>query len=121
MNGCIFCEVAQGKQPAKVVWEDQDHLAFLDIRPQRAGHTLVIPKAHVATFMDMGDEAFGRLMQQSKKLAEGLRKASGAPLVFLQLIGKDIPHVHVHLIPESFNGYNKDDFGAIGQKIKEVL
>lgn len=117
----VFCQIVAGESKAHVVWEDEYYMAFLDKYPKEAGHTLVIPKQHVDYFWNMEDEAFGELMKVTKKVAKGLRNASGSEFIFMRLIGIDIPHVHVHLHPQSFAGVSKRDFGAIAEMISNSI
>ena len=101
MEDCIFCKIVEKEIPCFKVWEDSDHLAFLTIEPQKEGHTLVIPKKHDRYIFDMADEDLTKLTLASKKVARILEKAfqpkSGR--VGVLLMGDQVNHVHIHLIP----------------------
>lgn len=101
MDDCIFCKIASGKIPYYKVWEDDKHLAFLDIRPIKEGHTMVIPKKHHAYAFDMPDDELTGLTLASKKAAKLLREAfkpkSGK--IGAIVYGLDVDHVHIHLVP----------------------
>lgn len=99
MEDCIFCKIVTGDIPSTRVYEDADVLAFLDIHPVRDGHTLVIPKAHVPEFQEIADDAYTAVMQTAKQVAAALRKTTDAARVGLAVVGFDVPHAHVHVIP----------------------
>jgi len=101
---CVFCQIAAKKIPAKIVYEDDFSIAFLDINPANAGHTLLIPKQHFETVADIPSEQFKEVMDALKRIAVGIPKATQSEgLNILQNNGKAageiIPHVHFHLIP----------------------
>jgi histidine triad (HIT) family protein len=95
----IFAKIVRGEIPCHKVWEDDRHLAFLDIRPVHAGHTLVIPKADGDYLFDMEPEAYGALMQAVRTVARLLKQRTGCQRVVEVVLGYEVPHVHVHLIP----------------------
>jgi histidine triad (HIT) family protein len=97
---CIFCKIARKEIPADIVYEDDATLAFLDIHPKGPGHMLVIPKQHYRWFEEMPDELYMRVFATAKKLALKM-KEEGANHVQLGIVGKDVPHVHIHLIPRA--------------------
>lgn len=99
METCIFCKIINGDIPASKIYEDDSVLAFLDIHPVREGHTLVIPKVHVPEFQDMEDGGYARVMAAAKKVARALRQSTEAKRVGLSIVGFDVPHAHVHVIP----------------------
>lgn len=101
---CIFCDIVHKKSSASVVFEDDDFLAFLPIKPVSKGHTLLIPKVHVESLFDIDDETLTKLVVLSKKLAtELVKKHSATGLNILHASGKDaqqsVPHFHMHLVP----------------------
>ncbi|MCK6485296.1 MAG: HIT family protein [Phycisphaerae bacterium] len=103
-SDCIFCKIASGAIPSASVHEDADCLAFLDIAPLSEGHTLLIPKRHVARIEEMSGEDVARLTRHLPRLAEAIRSAVGATgLNILQNNGREsgqaVFHVHFHLIP----------------------
>lgn len=95
----IFTEIVAGKTPCHRVWEDEEFLAFLDVRPVTAGHTLVIPKREIAYLFDLEPGEYGRLMEAARRVAVGLKRATGCARVCVMVIGWEVPHVHVHLVP----------------------
>lgn len=99
MDACIFCKIVAGEIPASKVYEDGAVLAFLDIHPVREGHTLVIPKAHVPEFQDIEDGAYQAVMAAAKRVAQALRTTTDAKRVGIAVVGFDVPHAHVHVIP----------------------
>ncbi|HEX8439731.1 HIT family protein [Archangium sp.] len=95
----IFSKIVRGEIPCHKVWEDDRHLAFLDIRPMKPGHTLVIPKVAVDYLFDMDPEAYGALMQAVRTVARLLKERTGCQRVVEIVLGYEVPHAHVHLIP----------------------
>jgi histidine triad (HIT) family protein len=99
MNDCIFCKVGRGEVPHNKVYEDADFVAFLDINPVSDGHTLVIPKKHVVWMQEADDETISGIFKVAKKLMLALKKGLNADYVMVSVVGKDVPHFHIHLIP----------------------
>ncbi len=95
----IFTKIAQGQIPAYKVAEDADFLAFLDISPVAAGHTLVIPKKEVDYLFDLDDETYVGLQKFAKKVATGLKEAIPCKKVGVMVLGLEVPHAHIHLVP----------------------
>ena len=95
----IFSKIVAGDIPAHKVAETEDFLAFLDISPLVLGHTLVIPKKEVDYIFDVDDELYQGLMLFAKRVAEGIKKAFPCDRVGVAVIGLEVPHAHVHLIP----------------------
>ncbi|MDN6279890.1 MAG: HIT domain-containing protein [Psychroflexus sp.] len=95
----IFTKIINGDLPAYKVAENEEFLAFLDINPNTKGHTLCIPKQEVDKLFDLDEEAYMRLMAFSRKVAMALRKTVECKRIGLSVIGLEVPHVHVHLIP----------------------
>ncbi len=95
----IFCRIVVGEIPAYKVYENDDFLAFLNINPNRLGHTLVIPKEHYTTIYDMPEALYRDYMALARELAGGVKKAVGSAKIALMVIGLDIDHTHIHLIP----------------------
>ncbi|MCK5290314.1 MAG: HIT family protein, partial [Candidatus Aenigmarchaeota archaeon] len=114
MENCIFCKIAKREIPAKIVYEDDFTIAFLDISPCAEGHTVVIPKQHFEKFTDMEEEDAGNLFASVQKVAKAVEKAlniqaSNIGLNNGKAAGQEVPHVHVHIIPR----YEGDNGGAI--------
>ena len=99
MQDSIFTKIINGEIPSHKIYEDENVIAFLDIRPITTGHTLVVPKKQVEFIWDMDDEAYAKLTSVAKKVALRLRERLGVPYVGEQIIGVDVPHAHIHLIP----------------------
>lgn len=95
----IFTKIVQGEIPANIVAEDEKFLAFLDISPVAKGHTLVIPKKEVDYLFDLEDELYSGLQLFAKKVAVGLKKAVPCEKVGVLVLGLEVPHAHIHLIP----------------------
>lgn len=95
----IFSKIVTGEISCYKVAEDDKHLAFLDIQPNAPGHTLCIPKKETDRLMDLDPQAYHDLMAFSRNVALGLRKAVTCKRIGLSVIGLEVPHVHVHLIP----------------------
>ncbi len=95
----IFTKIINGELPAYKIAEDDDFLAFLDINPNAKGHTLCIPKKEIDKIFDMEEEHYMALMKFSRKVALALEKAVPCKRVGMSVVGLEVPHVHVHLIP----------------------
>ena len=95
----IFSRIISGELPAYKVAEDADHLAFLDITPLVEGHTLVIPKKEIDYIFDMDEESYFGLTLFAKIVAKGLKDSFPCKKVGIAVIGLEVPHVHIHLIP----------------------
>ena len=105
---CIFCDILDGKRDAHIVYEDEEHVAFLDKYPIDDGHTLVIPKKHYERITDMGSNDVGKIFSLVPKIAKAVLTGAGADAFSLaQNNGKAakqiIPHVHIHIIPRYNN------------------
>ena len=101
MEESIFTKIINGEVSCHKVYEDEHTLAFLDIHPVTEGHTLVVPKKQVLFVWDMSDEAYAALMRTCKLVAARLREVLPVLYVGSQIVGVDVPHAHVHLIPFS--------------------
>lgn len=95
----IFSKIVAGEIPSRKVWEDEDHLAFLDVRPVQPGHTLVIPKREVSYLFDLSADEYDALWRAVRAVEAKLRAELGCERVVVMVIGWEVPHVHVHLIP----------------------
>jgi histidine triad (HIT) family protein len=103
----IFSKIIRREIPAYIVAEDEEHLAFLDINPVAMGHVLVIPKAEVDYIFDLDDAALSRLHLFAKKVALALKSAVPCRRVGVAVIGLEVPHAHIHLVPlQSMNDIN---------------
>lgn len=97
MKDCIFCKIAKGKIPANKIWEDENYLAFLDIKPVAPGHALVVPKKHFRWIWEVKD--YEEYFRKVREVALLLKEKNKAEWIEVRVIGTDIPHAHVHLIP----------------------
>jgi len=95
----LFTRIVNGEIPCHKVAETRDFLAFLDIKPLQAGHTLVIPKKEVDYIFDLDDEQFIGLQLFAKAVAQAIKKAFPCTKVGLAVVGLEVPHAHIHLIP----------------------
>ena len=95
----IFTRIVQGEIPAHRIAETEDYLAFLDITPLREGHTLVIPKTEVDYLFDLDEERYIGLQLFAKIVAEAIKKAIPCKKVGVAVIGLEVPHAHIHLVP----------------------
>ncbi len=95
----IFSKIISGEIPCYKVAETEDYLAFLDINPNAEGHTLCIPKKEVDKLFDLDESSFHGLMEFSRKVALAIEKAIVCKRIGMTVIGLEVPHVHVHLIP----------------------
>ncbi len=112
-DDCIFCKLANGEIPTKMIWEDEEFAAFLDMGPATRGHALLVPKEHYANLFEMPEELLGKAAVRAKLVAGRIRESLGAQGFNLvqnngPLAGQTVFHFHIHLIPR----YEDD-----GQKI----
>lgn len=101
---CIFCTIINGQIPSYKVYEDENTLAFLDINPVKPGHTLVVPKKHLANIEETDEEILCQVMKIVKKVGASLKKNLGALGYNVQInndpaAGQIVPHFHCHLVP----------------------
>lgn len=101
MEDCVFCRIINGKIPFAKVWEDENYLVFLSIKPINPGHTLVIPKKHISYLFDMGNQDLGNIMVACKPIAKALKKSFNPTTgkIGIMVAGGEVPHAHIHLIP----------------------
>jgi histidine triad (HIT) family protein len=99
MSDNVFAKIIRGEIAAYKLYEDELTLAFLDIHPLQSGHTLVIPKVEVEFVWDLPEEAYQALMATTLKVAKRLREVLEVPYVGERIVGVDVPHAHVQLIP----------------------
>lgn len=104
----LFTKIVKGEVPAYKVAEDSQFLAFLDINPNARGHVLCIPKKEVDKIFDLEEEVYQELMRFSRKVAIALEKTIECKRVGMAVVGLEVPHVHVHLIP--LNSMSDMDF-----------
>ena len=110
----IFSKIVNGEIPAHKVAETEDYLAFLDINPLAKGHTLVIPKKEIDYIFDLEDDQYIGLQLFAKFVAEGINKAMECERVGTAVVGLEVPHCHIHLIPIN----NIEDMNFSREKLK---
>ena len=131
MVDCIFCKIIAGEIPAAKVHEDDQFLAFLDINPVTPGHTMIIPKTHFKTMTETPDALVGEIFIKAKELMPKLKKAMAADYVAVSVVGVDVPHFHVHLVPRRLDDglanwwptkkYGEGEMVAVAEKIKAEI
>ena len=99
MVDSLFTKIIRGEIPAQKIYEDDKTYAFLDINPTQPGHTLVVPKNQIDQLWDLPDEDYQALMATCKKVAQRLKDVLGVQRVGVKVIGEEVPHAHIHLIP----------------------
>ncbi len=95
----IFTKIVNGEIPCYKIAEDENYLAFLDVNPNAKGHTLCIPKQEINKIFDMEEEHYLGLMKFARKVAKALEKTVACKRIGVAVVGLEVPHVHVHLIP----------------------
>ena len=117
---CIFCKIISKEIPAKILYEDNDSISFLDAFPVAKGHTLVIPKKHFAKIQDMPPDLNQKLFDSVHKMINKVDALEGSTLVAVhngKESGQEVPHVHVHLIPRSVT----DSAGPVHSMFKNKI
>lgn len=127
----LFTKIVNGEIPAWKVAEDENYLAFLDISPVAKGHTLVIPKREVDYLFDLEDESYVGLQLFAKKVALGLQKAIPCLKVGVMVLGLEVPHAHIHLVPMQTEAdllnfskklsFTKEEMAAITEAIAKEI
>lgn len=127
----IFSRIVNGEIPSYKIAEDDNYLAFLDINPLAKGHTLVIPKKEIDNLFDLDDQLYQGLCLFAKKIAKAIEKCIPCAKVGVAIIGLEVPHAHIHLVP--INGiydldfsrpklkFTKEEFAAIAQEISSAV
>lgn len=126
----VFSKIISGEIPCYKIAEDDQFIAFLDVNPNAVGHTLCVPKQEINKIFDMQEDHYLSLMQFSRKVAVALEKAISCKRIGMAVIGLEVPHVHVHLIPlqemedmrfQRKVAMTKEEFESTAQKIKNEL
>ena len=117
---CIFCKIISKEIPAKILYEDDDSISFLDAFPVAKGHTLIIPKKHFSKIQDMPSDLNQKLFDSVHKMINKVDALEGSTLVAVhngKESGQEVPHVHVHLIPRSVT----DSAGPVHSMFKNKI
>lgn len=126
----IFTKIIKGEIPCYKIAEDDNFLAFLDVNPNAKGHTLCVPKQEIDKIFDIQDDLYLGLMQFSKQVAVALEKTVTCQRIGMAVIGLEVPHAHVHLIPlnemdemrfQKKVSMTKEEFEALAKKIQANL
>lgn len=130
---CLFCKIVRGEIPCTKVYEDESHLAFLDINPVNLGHTLIVPKAHSRNMFDAPDETLASLIKTGKRIAQAVKEGVTADGINIAInnekaAGQIIFHLHMHIIPRTDDDgfrhwkgqrrYKQGEEAEIAEKIK---
>ncbi len=121
MDECIFCKIGAGIAPSTKLYEDSDHLGFLDLYPAAPGHCLLIPKKHYDYIWDIDN--IDKFFFVAQKIAKHFQKVTNQPIVYSLIHGEGVKHAHLHIIPrtdpktgvkisEAFKGVKMDDLTA---------
>ncbi|UXD21765.1 histidine triad (HIT) protein [Ignicoccus pacificus DSM 13166] len=135
VEDCVFCKIIKGELPARVVYEDEDIIAFLDINPAAPGHTLVVPKKHYKNILDAPDEVVSKVFLVAKKIGKAAIEALDAKGVNVitnaePVAGQIVMHFHVHVIPRFKEDelkfvygykYKEGEADEVARKLKEKL
>lgn len=129
---CVFCKIVKKEIPAFIVYEDDSFLAFLDINPRNPGHCLVIPKKHYRWVWDVDDIA--QYYKVIQKIANGIRRALSTEWIVSLVLGEEVPHAHVWLVPrfpndghgasiklDKIKKISKEEMQRIAEKIKREI
>ena len=119
MKDCVFCKIVAKEIPAHIVYEDEEFLAFLDIRPQSPGHTLIIPKKHYRWVWDVPN--LSAYFEIVGKIARAQRSAFAQEHILSKIIGEEVPHAHVWVFPSDKTEGDKNDFEGNREKMVKAL
>ena len=132
---CLFCRIVAGEEHAHIVYEDDDCVAFLDVRPLFPGHVLVVPREHLETLWDLPDDQLAPFFANVKKLTVAVRDAmesQGAFVAMNNVVSQSVPHLHAHVAPrnrkDGLRGffwprrkYKEGEAEAAAERIREAL
>lgn len=135
-DNCLFCRIVSGELPATIVFEDEKSIAFLDHRPLFHGHTLLVPRQHFETLVDLPVSQVGPLFKNAQLLARAVESALDAEGTFVAMnnrVSQSVPHLHVHVVPrrrkDGLKGFfwprtkykSEDEMKVVHSKIAEAL
>jgi len=116
---CIFCKIIKGEIPSKKVFEDKSFLVFMDIKPVSLGHLLIIPKKHTIWMQEADDKTITNIFKLVAKMMRALKKSLKCDYIQVSVVGNEVPHFHIHLIPR-YKRDNFKNFPTIEYKRKEA-
>ena len=126
----VFTKIIKKEISSFTVYEDSDVIAFLDIKPVKMGHTLVVPKKQIEYIFDLDNDDYNKLWTTTKKIANGLKKSVICSRVGISVVGFEVPHCHIHLIPintisdmsfDNIYDYNSSEMTDIAERIKKNI
>ena len=126
----VFTKIIKKEIISYTVYEDSDVIAFLDINPIKMGHTLVVPKKQIDYIFDLDNDDYNKLWTTTKKIANGLRKSVVCRRVGISVVGFEVPHCHIHLIPintisdmsfDNIYDYNSSEMTDIAERIRKNI
>ena len=126
----VFTKIIKKEISSYTVYEDSDVIAFLDINPIKMGHTLVVPKKQIDYIFDLDNDDYNKLWTTTKKIANGLRKSVVCRRVGISVVGFEVPHCHIHLIPintisdmsfDNIYNYNSSEMTDIAERIRKNI
>lgn len=127
----IFTRIIKGEIPCYKIAENEHCIAFLDIGPLKEGHTLVVPKKEVDDLFDLDENTYNELMSFAKKVAEAIKTSVSCKRICVAVLGFEVPHAHIHLIPSNHEGeanfrnpklhFTKEQFESTAKKISAAF
>ena len=135
-DNCLFCRIVSGEVPARLVYVDENAVAFLDHRPLFHGHTLLVPRAHVETLGDLPQALIGPFFEAAQSLAQAVQHAMKAEGTFVAMnnrVSQSVPHLHIHVVPrrkkDGLKGFfwprtkykDEEEMNVVGRKIAASL
>lgn len=123
MNDCIFCKIIKGEIPSYKIYEDESFISFLDINPVSKGHALIIPKNHIEWMQEAEDSLISKVFILAKKIMLTIKEKLPCDYVQVSVVGKDVPHFHVHLIPRNLGDdiHHKEVLKYRDGEINEII
>ena len=122
-NNCIFCKIAKEEIPCHKIYENRNFLVFLDIKPVSHGHLLIIPKKHIVWMQEADDKTIADIFKLTKKMMLALKKGIKCDYVQVSVVGNEVPHFHIHLIPryygDNFRNFPTKEYED--EKEKEII
>jgi histidine triad (HIT) family protein len=119
MENCVFCKILKGEIPAHKIYEDDLFLVFLDIRPVSPGHSLVIPKKHHRWVWDVPE--YDKYFSLARKIALSARKAFNTEVIWSKVMGDEVPHAHIWIMPHPDTKGDVNDFEWNARKMIEAI